>query len=76
MSSVRSNSSGIVEDINREFRETGLRLGNLSKEVGDNTMHQDSISASMKNDENTSHRSGSISSDKSNKRMMKSNKAL
>jgi hypothetical protein len=74
--SVRSNSSGIIDDINKEFKETGLRLGNMAKDSCDANMQHESVSISMKNEEVTSHRSGSMSSDKSNKRMMKSNKAL
>jgi hypothetical protein len=75
--SIRSHSSGIIDDINKEFKETGIRLNNMAKDViGDSSMHYDNVSASMKNEENNSHRSGSLSSDSRSKRMMKSNKAL
>jgi len=65
--SVRSHSSGIVDDINKEFKETGIRLTNLARDAGDTSMHYDNASASMKNEEVNSHRSGSLSSDRSNK---------
>lgn len=75
--SVRSRSPAIAEDLDLEFREHGLRLHNVAGMVSDNSMQMESASATMKYDgENTSQRSGSMSSDGKNKRTIKSNIAL
>lgn len=74
---MRSHSSGIAEDLDLEFKEHGLRLNNVAGMVSDNSMQVESASATMKYDgENTSQRSGSMSSDGRNKRTIKSNIAL